>query len=426
MALQMLDRLRLSIPFKTACVVGGDAFLTAADGISMGHVGPLWDLKKLGLPDDSMKPRRLERDGEGRLLAKDLFHPWETLPTSFTGLAVKVYHEGNTWPCVELKCSPAKILQGHNVFGSTSIDLGAKEMLTQFSSHYPELWQHLEVESTQVLELDCTFSARLKDEATAHQVIEYLSNVSNGHTKARGDIYKTTTYWGAKDSRLKKLKAYLKWTEFQSQLDEYRKAAKQGDPTAQRIVKVMSNDKLQEWCQHLLRFEATVKKRWLERRNIPTGLKALIKYQQQLEASGRCFIRECWQSTTKDIFKAFEGKQMRVVDDKAVQAALRAVHFRMTPKGNISFAKADKLFLFYNGIRDYGFHGIQDRVPKETFRRHLRDLEAAGFTKAFLQNLCENTSANNIFPLLKFVEVDFSAQRPSWYQEPGLTFERAA
>lgn len=422
----MLDRIRAFIPFKPHCVVGGEAFLTAHDGMQMGHSGPLWDIKALGLPDDAMRPRRIERDGEGRLLAKDLFHPWETLPTSFTGLAMKVYHEGNQWPGVELKCSPAKILQGHNVFGPTSIRLGWQEMLSQLASEYPELMQHLEVKSAQLLEMDCTFSARLPDETVAHQVIEHLSNVSNGHTKARGDVYKTTAYWGAKASRLKKLKAYLKWDEFKAQLAEYRKAAKHGDLTAARVAKVMSDERLGKWCQHLLRFEATVKKRWLERRGIPTNIYFLMKYQEQLEASGRCLIRECWQDTTRDIFRAFEGRQMRVVDDKSVMDALKAVHFRITPKGNISYGKANKLFLFYNGIRDYGFAGMQERIPKETFRRHLKDLEVAGFTKAFLQNLCEDTRANNVFPLLRFVEVDFSAQRPDWYREPGLSFERAA
>lgn len=422
----MLDRIRAFIPFRPHAVVGGDAFFTAEMGIEMGHAGRLWDLRQIGLDEDALRPRRLERDGEGRLLAKDLFHPWETLPTSFTGLAMKVYHEGNQWPGIELKCSPAKILQGHNVFGPTSIRLGWLEMVSQLLTQYPGLKPHLEIKSATVLELDCTYSARLPDETVAHQVIEYLSNVSNGQTKARGDTYQTTAYWGAKSSRLKRLKAYLKFEEFEAQRKEMTRLAAKGDDNAKHVLHVMNQPRLIDWCRNLLRFESTVTGRWLKRRNIPTKMALLMKYQEQLEASGGCLIRDCWQSTTLDIFKSFEGKQMRVVDDKAVQAALRAVHHRITPKGNVSFAKADKLFLFYNAIRDYGFEGMQERVPQKTFWRHLRDLQEAGFTKAHLQNLCEHTRSNNIFPLLRFVEVDFAAQRPDWYVEPALTFERAA
>ncbi|MDI4093969.1 phage/plasmid replication protein, II/X family, partial [Pseudomonas aeruginosa] len=58
------------------------------------------------------------------------------------------------------------------------------------------------------------------------QVIQALTNVSNGHTKSRGDNYQTSAYWGAKESRLKRLKAYLKHTEFQAQLDELKRAGR--------------------------------------------------------------------------------------------------------------------------------------------------------------------------------------------------------
>lgn len=417
----MLDRLRLSIPFKPEHVTGAAGFLTAMDGIAYGHKGPVLDLKEFDL---SLGARSVHIE-QGRADAKELYHPWESLPTSFTGLAVKVFHEGSSWPYVELKASPAKLLQGHNVFGPDSIKLGAAEMLKILSQALPFLFDALEVASTEVWELDATFSARLPDEKTAYQVIEFLSNVSNGHTKARGDIYKSTAYWGAKDSRLKKLKAYLKWDEFTAQLDEFKKKARAGDITSARIVKIMSKPELQDWCKNLLRFEATAKKRWLERRGIPSRLIDLIAYQEKLTAQGRNFLREVWQDITKDIFKAFEGQTMRVTNDDAILDALRLVHFRQTPKGNISYAKADKLFLFFNGIRDYGFDGLKSRIPHNTFYRHLRDLEEAGFSKSFLQNLHTDTKANNVFPLLRFVEVDFSSQRPGWYVEP-VSLVRAA
>ncbi|MFV9466216.1 phage/plasmid replication domain-containing protein [Pseudomonas aeruginosa] len=59
----------------------------------------------------------------------------------------------------------------------------------------------------------------------ALQVIQALTNVSNGHTKSRGDKPDVRVL-GRERSRLKRLKAYLKHTEFQDQLDELKRAGR--------------------------------------------------------------------------------------------------------------------------------------------------------------------------------------------------------
>ncbi|MGR2988999.1 phage/plasmid replication protein, II/X family, partial [Vibrio vulnificus] len=71
----------------------------------------------------------------------DLRHPYQSLPTSFTGMAFKIF-QGTALrdACVELKASPAKILQGHNVYGSTSIVSGAYEMLMALYHAYPDFY----------------------------------------------------------------------------------------------------------------------------------------------------------------------------------------------------------------------------------------------------------------------------------------------
>lgn len=73
---------------------------------------------------------------------------------------------------------------------------------------------------------------------------------------------------------------------------------------------------------YLLRMEATVMHRWLYRRGIPSRLVDLIPYQKRLQEEGRCLIQECCTAVTADLFAAFEGIQMRVVDDEKVLAAL--------------------------------------------------------------------------------------------------------
>ena len=146
---------------------------------------------------------------------------------------------------------------------------------------FPKLAQMLDISSTQVYALDCTYSARLPNERTAQQVIDALRGTSNGHTKSRGDNYQTTAYWGAKESRLKRLKAYLKHPEFLRQLEDAKRAGR-GDLSAARTMKVLSNPLLQEHAKDLLRFEATVMHRWLERRGVSSRLVDLIAHQQQL------------------------------------------------------------------------------------------------------------------------------------------------
>lgn len=71
------------------------------------------------------------KDEEGNVRHKVLNHPYSKLPTSFTEMAFKFFHEGYYYPYVELKCSPAKILQGHNVYGSDWLTDIAKPKATQ-------------------------------------------------------------------------------------------------------------------------------------------------------------------------------------------------------------------------------------------------------------------------------------------------------
>ncbi|MNG35802.1 Phage X family protein [compost metagenome] len=59
-------------------------------------------------------------------------------------------------------------------------------------------------------------------------------------------------------------------------------------------------------------------------------------------------------------------------------------------------------------------------MSRATFYRHTTDLCAAGLSKAALQKLKQNDAKNNVVPILRFLQVDFSAQRPDWYVEPSV------
>ena len=421
----LCDRLRLSIPFAASHVTGAMAYLTAENAIRNGFKSRV-DIRALGFEKLSSRAVSFSYDDNGKRVehVDHLYHAFESLPTSFTDMAFKVYDDCHSYPTVEIKCSPAKLLQGHNVFGPDDIELGATEMIMTLQSVYPQLVAMLDIDAAQVMEVDFTASARVESEHVAQQIIAYLSNVSNGQTKARGgnNYGNQTCYWGGKNSRLKKIKAYLKSQEFLHQLNELRKKAESGCESAKRTVAVMEDPRLLEWVQGLIRFESTICKRYMERRDIPTRLIDLIKYQKQLSSEGRSLSYELWAESTADIFKAFEGQTMRVTDNDSVQAALRQAHFKMTPKGNISYTKADKLMQFYLSIRSEGYSAIKALTGNDTFYRNLRDLEAAGFDKAFLQNL-NAQHESNIIPLLRMITVDFNNQRPDWYVEPKSSFE---
>ncbi|WP_347507519.1 phage/plasmid replication protein, II/X family [Pseudomonas anguilliseptica] len=414
------------------------------------------------------------RRDDGGFDVEDLSHAWESLPSSYTPLAFKVFHQSlgkRLMPGVELKASPAKLLQGHNVFGPTSIRLGAEVMIKWLAGSYPLLWARLDFRAIECYALDCTYSARMPNEQTALQVIQFMRGVSNGQTRNRGDDYQTTAYWGSKETRLRKIKAYLKGPEFLLELDRVLKASRgaSGDPerrhdldnahvrefklsrrdarmpmpilSASRTLKVLQDERLQEFARLLLRLEATVMHRWLERRNIPTNLWALCDYQEGLQTEGRCFIQECFKASTAELFAAFEGMTMKRIDDDKVLAAL-IEKFTKEGKGRWTKAKADhvtgaiiprvfipgkssdsyarSLFRTYRSIKDYGWEETMASMPRSSFYDHTGDLQVAGISKAMLQNLAEYDNTRNVVPVLQLINIDFSSQRPDWYVEPSV------
>ena len=406
----MLDKLHIFIPFHNEHIELLGVF---------GRADPVHvvDLESLEIPLQG----QISRGDNGELQADYLRHAWESLSTGFMPLAFKVFHESlgkRLMPGIEVKASPAKLLQGHNVFGPTSIGMGAEVIFKWLAGSYPKLFSMLNIRESQVYVLDCTYSARLPNERTAQQVIDALRGTSAGQTQNRGDSYKTTAYWGAKESRLKRLKAYLKHPEFLNQLEESKRAGR-GDLSAARTAKVLANPLLLEHSKNLLRFEATVMHRWLERRGIPSRLIDLIAYQQGLAAEGRCLIQECWEAVTAPIFAAFQGMTMKTIDDEKVLAALTDRHIKYDRKGQPNDSYARNLFRTFRSLKDYGWHETKESMSRRTFYDHVRDIALCGLSKAALQKLHE-FDKGNVVPLLRFVQVDFSAQRPDWYIEPSV------
>lgn len=362
--------------------------------------------------------RSVYKDEDGEVHNSALFHPYESVPTHYTGMAMKVFFDSAYEPYVQIKASPAKLLQGHNVFGSDNIEQGALEMIGFLHEAYPVLARMLDWTKAWVSHIDVTYSCRVKDQTTAKKVLEYLGNVSNGQTRISKKAYDTSRYWGGETSRLVQHKCYLKHDEFLAQFAEQQQLAKKMDKSAMRVVEIMSDQRLIDWTIGLLRFESRLKKRWLERNGVPTNLFELIRFQQQ----NPNLLQSLWTKATHSIFEALRGQTMKLTDDTSVLEAIEKSEIVLTKSGKVSHTKVRNLFAMYCLIREKGLTELKTTYSKTSFHRLISDLCLCGFSKAYLQNL-HTEKANNIIPFVKLIEIDFNQQLPEWYQPPVSQFQ---
>lgn len=413
----MIDFLKISIPFKTEHII------ICKDGETSFLKDALIEIaRKTGV---KLKSSNVTFEIDGDLDVQDLSHPYESIPSHYSSLAMKIFNGSDkmkTPPYVELKASPAKLLQGHNVFGSTNLDVCAFIMLESFIKAMPELYEMVDVAETSVDWIDVTYSAHINSESMQKQVISFLQNVQVGQTRKTkyNKEYETTAEWNS-GSEHRCLKVYLKGDEVQRRLAETMSELKKtpGKKHLQNTINVLSDPKLVEFSKKCVRFEARLKQRYLDKHQIPRNLFDLINYQRDYEEQGRSLIKDLWQDAFKDIIKAVGESNMNIYNRDQIQRLLRKNYFSITPKGNVSYAKADRLFSFYKNLLTDGYRETSNCMDRKTFWRYEKDLMAVGLTKAQLQNLKAH-ERHNIIPLMKLVEIDFSCQRPDWYIEPTL------
>jgi len=417
----MIDLLLLRIPFKSEVLIEDKMHLNIG-----GFYRQCVDLMEIGkLSDCKLGARTVEFCIDGDLKVSGLSHPFESLPSSFGSLAVKI-HSGSftVKPCVEIKASPAKLLQGHNVFGTDNLELCATEMLTGLAFGMPKLFDLLNVQKTTLDWIDVTYSAHVQNEVIAQQVIDLLKNVTSGQTKKSkyNKEFQTTVEWNSK-SQLKTLKVYLKGFEVAHQLTELEKSLKI-NPSNQLLKlkhSILSNQDLINWAKKCVRFEARLKHSYLEKHNIPRNLFKAIKYQQDCLKEGKNIIQSLWETAFKDLLNAIKGAEMNIYDDKKIRQSLKDTYFTITPKGHISHVKADKLYSFYRSLLHDGYDFVKNSMAQKTFWRHERDLLNIGLSKIQLQNLQQQK--NNVIPFCRVIDIDFRCQRPDWYVEPKSFYD---
>jgi len=412
----MIDLLTIKIPFVESIVA-----------MSPDGTNGLIDLRecqkrgcRMEAGDVTFTANDYRLDSENITVAEvsALRHPFEALPSSWSTLAFKVRAGGeNYYPFIELKASPAKLLQGHNVYGSCNVMLCIDSLITAFCYAMPDMAEILEFNNAELAQIDCTFSAHLKTESDSRNVIHALRNISNGQTRGAKSAFDTTAYFG-KGSRHKRLKAYLKQFELQ---DKTNKAQANYDKTKSQVYKnqleAMTAPEVQEFAKNALRLEASVMPRMLKRLGIPTNIWAFETYSESFEG---CLIQQLWKQSWSDIFKTFEGATMRTYSDTEIHENLKQ-HFKTETKKGFSFSKGDRLFRFFRMVKHEGWDEVKSTTPEKTFYRNIKELTQV-VPKAYLQNL--QATASNVVPLIRFVNVDFSKQHPSNWVEPQRLSEQ--
>lgn len=404
MGFLMIDTIEMVIPF-------GVDFVQVVNG---RHEFVDVDLKELDIP---IGAKAVYWNDEGEQKTEALYSPYTSLETSFTGMACKVNLEGYFYPHVLIKGSPAKIMQGHNVFGSDNLESCVTEMLWFLKEAYPTLYSMLSISTAEISRLDITYMSKVASPKQVRQAIDFLARIQNGHTKpTKSKKYETTAYWGGATSRLIRQKCYSKYDEFMAQLEDYKKKAEKGDAHAKVVVTAMSDERIIEIARNSLRWECTFLKRYLERNDIPTNVWALIDHQKQNDD----LFPNMWQKGFQKIFDAIGGQTMTYVNDEELLKKLKFNFQTETAKGKISYRKAINLYSFYSQIKAIGYSEIKGQAlySSSRFNELIADLCSVGFSKAYLQNLHVKNDETKIIPFVQMINIDFATQTPDWFVEP--------
>lgn len=393
----MLDFLRLAIPIIPTYVRSLD-----------NHHWFNGDIRDYGIPAAT---RHVSKTDDGQTITGDLYHPYESLPSDYTDMAVKFYtNTMNTPPYVEIKASPLKLLQGHNVYGFESIELGSDHMLGMLLEAFPQLAPILDLPNTEVLHLDTTYLFRLPHQNMVQPTLDYMANLASGHRKAREVKYDNYITWG-NDGASVRPKAYGKFEEVKSQLSKIQKKADKGCMRSKSLVIAMHG--ALQFANAILRLEARICKTYLTKNGYPSNLFQLIKLQHEQPE----LLLRLWHVAFDPILKTMEGKYMNFASDDELLSVLMSHLVTYTKKGNPSYTKAYNALDFYRSLRTDGWVKVKSRHLENRFHVRVRQLLDCGISKSHLQNLHKNPNGK-VIPFVRLFELKMADQLPPDYVQP--------
>ena len=349
---------------------------------------------------------------KGQTEVFECVHKFESLESNYSGLALKVVQNKDE-PCVWLFGSPAKLMQGHNVFGTDSLKDCYLTFINILHQNYPVLFSFLDLEKSELLFLDVTASTRVGSESELKQVLDFLRNIQSGHTHQNRKNYQYTVYWGSNNSDRKQLKVYAKFQEIEHSLRHYKKTL---NPSRYKRIAQAHTEAVKKFAKNLLRFEARLKKKLLKDMGLSLKIIDLCNNQKRNPE----LMLQLWHRGFDDIMQACKGMTMKIHNDEQVLKNLKVAYRTITKSGKESYSKALKLYSFYQSIKSFGYEAVKCQYPpsSSTFHRLKNDLlTGAGISLAFLQNLHVQQNAK-VVPLIKYLDIDFNNQVPEGYMLP--------
>lgn len=399
----MIDMVAISVPFLDKHVT------TCPTGQSFIDDRTLIETLGLDLTGD------ISWDGE-RYSFTRLRHNFESLASSHASLAFKINNgtDFRKYPYLKIVGNPAKLLQGHNAFGSDNLELCLMCIVDAFALAELPFTEMIDWEHATVDYLDLTYTAHCENDQQAQQVLDMMRNIQVGQTKPWYDEkYKTTMYWN-RHSEVRKLKAYLKNVEIQNQLKELnKKFAATKLPHYARQIEEITSQQVTDFARGAIRFEARVYGTWLTQNGLPIAFGLLS--DPELQQKEPDLIQRLWRKAFADVFKAFEGATMQAQNSDSVLDALKIAYGKPTKNG-VSYAKANRLYGSYRNIVTDGFAVTKSNTDRATWLRLMKDFQHVGISLAQLQNFTGEQS--NVVPFVRMLNVDFSAQVPANYAEP--------
>jgi II/X family phage/plasmid replication protein len=370
------------------------------------------DIRDYGVPAAT---RHVSKDDDGKTITGELYHPYEQIHSDFTDMAMKFYTSTtNTPPYVEIKGSPLKLLQGHNVYGFDCLELGTYHMVGMLLEAFPKLAPILDLPNAQLSCLDTTQIIRLPHQNMVQPVLDYMSNLASGHRKAREVKYHNYISWG-NDLASVRPKAYGKFEEVKSQLNKIQKQADKGCMRSKTLVMAM-NDVL-PFANAVLRLEARISKDYLTKNGYPSNVWQLIELQKQQPE----LLLRLWHVAFDPILKTMEGKYMNFASDDELLSVLMTNLVTYTKKGNPSYTKAYNALDFYRSLRTDGWVKVKARHAESRFYKFITYLTDCGISKSHLQNLNKNPNGK-VIPFVRLLELKIGDQLPSDYQIPVSPF----
>ncbi|QXB98135.1 phage/plasmid replication protein, II/X family [Aeromonas sp. FDAARGOS 1418] len=423
----MYDFWEIHIPFKTQFCTVQRVGAGAADIVGVV------DLEECGRRGLQLGSKRVDFsiDPEGKL--HDLYHPWESVPSSFTDITCKLHQAqlNRSWPCFAIKGSPAKLLQGHNVYGPDCAATGILELIAAFTRALPGIAEMLDFGSAHIRRVDCTYSIQLPDAETMANCLTAIGQLSHRHLRpSKESDYASTIYFNRRTSEMQDagrahvLVVYAKDHEMEKQLKSLQAAArKEKTSRYNSVIKSMQSPELQQFAQHRLRFEGRGYTRWFEKNKIPRNVWQFLAWVADFEKrEGMKFCEWAWRNMFTDMMTALGDSKVHLTQDLEVQRKLRISYGRckqfsnddgsVTEKWN--FTRADRLMMFYRLLATEGWDKTKRLTASSSFYDSVKALLDIGLTKAQLQNLRNKKTAK----LLHLIKMDFADQRPAGYVEP--------